>query len=127
MSCEGPDAQRLARRSTTLRTALAGLPAQARHDYHAIATVLVAPGFRPVADEGLPPAVAAHRAERRAVMVGVLDALERSRPGLVPTGLAPALTDVRAGLVHPMTGESLCLLDWVLRGGDPSAALDVIG
>ena len=51
-------------------------------------------------------------------------------PMLLGTGgecAAAELTRPRDGLVHPMTGEVMSLLDWVLRGGSADAAVGVLG
>lgn len=120
-----PDDERQARRRASLIGALASLSDADRADVRVVAAVLVAPGFRrPDADA--PGPLVADRAARADVMSAVLTAF----PMILGTGgecAAAELTRPRTSLEHPMTGETMSLLDWVLRGGSAAAAIDALG
>lgn len=113
--------ERAERRRAALVAALESIPYADRTDRGLVARRLVTPGFADVpldGDDGL----AAGRRARAEVMTEVLTAY----PGLLESGhdcAAAELTRVRPDLVHPMTGEQLSLLDWVLRGGDAATVL----
>lgn len=117
---------RYANRTETLLTALRTMDGSSYAEIDSLAAVLVTPGF------GLSPGpapdrtLAEHREGRRREMASLLSALD---PAVLahPVSLALALTDPLENLLHPMTDEVMCLLDWVLRGGDASRAIAVLG
>ena len=119
------DDARAERRRAALAAALDAIPAEDRSDVGVVARRLVAPGFAEVPLDG-DDALSADRGARALVMAEVLTAF----PMLLGTGdecAAEELTRPRSALVHPMTGEVVSLLDWVLRGGSASVAVDAVG
>ncbi|CCH79993.1 hypothetical protein BN12_70009 [Nostocoides japonicum T1-X7] len=121
------DTSRLANRTETLLTALRTMDESSYAEVDSVAAVLVTPGFgrNPVAAP-VDRALAEHREGRRREMATVLAGLDPAVRAH-PVSLALALTDPLDRLVHPMTDEVMCLLDWVLRGGDADQALAVLG
>ncbi len=122
---EAGEDERLERRRTALAAALDAVPAGARADVGAVARRLVTPGFADLPPDGA-DALSADRRARAGVMAEVLTAL----PMLLGTGdecAASELTRPREALVHPMTGEVVSLLDWVLRGGAAGPAIAAVG
>ncbi len=122
-----PEASRLANRTETLLTALRTMDASSYAEVDSVAAVLVTPGFgrSPATTTATDRALADYREGRRREMATVLAALDPAVRGH-PVSLALALTDPLERLVHPMTDEVMCLLDWVLRGGDAARALSVL-
>lgn len=109
--------ERLARRSAALAVALTSLGPDA--SYAAVAALAASPGFRGGPDPS-DPVLAAGRARCRRDLAVLLPS---GPPVAEPLALASWLTGIRADLVHPMTGEPMCPLDWVLRGGDVASAI----
>lgn len=110
---------RLVRRTASLQSALASLGPDA--SYAAVAALAASPGFRggPDPDD---PVLAQSRQRCREHLAALLPA---APPVREPEVLAHWLTGIRPDLVHPMTGEQMCPLDWVLRGGDLASAQSV--
>ncbi|GEM_PF-5260740 len=123
------DAERLSARRDALVAALTGLSAAELADDALVAAVATAPGFRRPALEG--PAggagdvLAESRARRRTDLARILAVAPGPSRGEA-SALADWLTGIRDDLVHPMTGESMTLLDWVNRGGPLEVALEAV-
>ncbi len=118
------DLDREERRRTALAAAIDSVPCEARSDVTVVARRLVTPGFADVPHDGDDP-LSSDRRARAGVMAEVLTAF----PMLLGTGdwcAAEELTRPRAALVHPMTGEVVSLLDWVLRGGPAGPAITAL-
>lgn len=128
------DAERLSARRDALAAALTGLSAAELADDALVAAVATAPGFRRTgleelsADAGHDPAnvLAMSRARRRTDLARILAVAPGQARGEASL-LADWLTGIREELVHPMTGESMTLLDWVNRGGPLDLALEGVG
>jgi predicted amidohydrolase len=123
----GEDNDRLAARREALAAALGALTAHELADDARVAGLATAPGFRPSAanERGGDTAtgvLAASRARRRADLAELLAVAPPAARGEA-AALADWLTAIREDLVHPMTGESMSLLDWVNRGGPVDVAL----
>ena len=119
---------RYANRTETLLTALRTMDGSSYAEIDSVAAVLVTPGFggAAAASAHTTPTLAGYREGRRREMASLLAALDPAVRAH-PVSLALALTDPVEELVHPMTDEVMCLLDWVLRGGDADRAIAVLG
>lgn len=111
------DRDRMERRRAALLAALTALGDGAADPAH-VAAVATAPGFRVAGSQEGP--LAEHRADRRRAMTQVLARLDPAEVADTAR-LVERLTVARPDLVHPMTGETMTVLDWVNRGGDPAA------
>ncbi|MEO7070541.1 MAG: carbon-nitrogen family hydrolase [Nostocoides sp.] len=120
------DEGRLVARRAALARALGSLTREELADDETVAAISTAPGFTPGSGHvEATDALAASRVRRRADLARLLPLAPPAVRG-EPGALADWLTGIREDLVHPMTGESLTLLDWVNRGGRLDAALAVL-